>query len=303
MAGGDVYAERYGMTGRPFDPQPDPSMLVWLPGTVRAAAAVEYAVTSGASFGALTGLPGTGKTSLILRAMAELAAPPSEDGRSVGATFCLVRAAPRDGSIVPWILQALGIGDPAVTDPVDRFDLLQNALIESYAAGRKVVLCFDDAHHLTDAALHDLRMVASVNTAADVVVQVVLAGDERLSARLRAADNRGLAQRVGAWAGLPTIGRDAVGCYVGGRLDACGGAADLIDPACHDPLHRLTGGIPRAINHLCELALIQALSDGSRRVTDATLRAVVEGGMFLPCGDRATMPRPQAVETEARVAG
>lgn len=268
----DLYKDHFGMTGRPFSGLADAGVFHWGRAQVRAHAALEYGMVSGAAFMVLTGEAGSGKTSLLL-ALSETA---PEDVR-----MAFVPGLRRGGgSVLPWILQSLG--QPVTGDEGDTIlhGLVQDILIAEYAAGRRVVLIFDEAHNLCADALDELRVLSNINTAQDQLVQIVLCGQSALRDRLRGPDLSGLSQRVAAWGHLDPLARDAMDAYVGTRLAAAGGPEDLFDEEALDLVHAATGGLPRPINQLCELALVYAMTGGGEHIDGAAIRQVIEDGLF-----------------------
>src|SRR4029077_7022673 len=67
---------------------------------------------------------------------------------------------------------------------------------------------------------------------------------------------------------LEPLDREIVGCYVAHRLTIAGGAAVVtFAPKALHLLHRLSGGIPRVINLICDRALLAAFSVRENRIT------------------------------------
>ncbi|WGH77274.1 ExeA family protein [Jannaschia ovalis] len=269
----DLYRAQYGMDGRPFGVLADAELSYCGPGVVRAHAALEYGLMTGAPFIVLTGDAGTGKTSLLLRIMAD--ADPAQ------RVVLMSGLRQGTGSVLPWVLQALGEDIAADAAPTELFTRLQDALIAEYAAGRRMVLVVDEAQSLSTAALDELRILSNINTAADQLLQVVLSGHSLLRDRLRAPELLGLAQRVGVWAALPPLSRAALADYVAARLAAVGGAEDLFEPAALSLIHSVTSGLPRSVNQLCEMTMIFALSETAPTIGAALVQQVLEQDMFL----------------------
>jgi general secretion pathway protein A len=67
---------------------------------------------------------------------------------------------------------------------------------------------------------------------------------------------------------LEPLDRETVGAYVAHRLTIAGSSAAVtFAPQALDLLHRLSGGIPRLINLICDRALLAAFSVRENRVT------------------------------------
>ena len=284
----DLYREHYGMDGRPFGVLADAQLSYAGPRVVQAHAAMEYGILTGAPVMVLTGDPGTGKTSLVLRLMEEA------DTALRMVLLCGMRQA--GGSVLPWILQALGETGAASLPDTEQFTRLQDLLIAEYAAGRRMVLIVDEAQSLSDLALDELRLLSNINTARDQLLQVLLVGHSALRDRLRQPDMQGLAQRVGIWAAMPPLAPEEMEAYVGARLARMGGPEDLFEPEALALVHAVTAGLPRAINQLCEMALIFGLTDKAGTVGADAVRTALDRGMFLAplpmAGDHAGHTAP-----------
>lgn len=59
--------------------------------------------------------------------------------------------------------------------------------------------------------------------------------------------------------------------YVRFRLQVAGGMQPIFTPSAIRELHRLSGGIPRVINLICERALLGAYAAGSARINGKLL--------------------------------
>ena len=283
----NLYRDRFGLAGRPFSGLADAEVFHLAPPHLRAQATLEYGLLSGAPFCVLTGEAGSGKTSLLLNLMQR-----TPDDLRIAMVAGLRRGG---GSVLPWILQALGAEVETDTPETALHARVQDMLIAEYAAGKRVVLVLDEAQNLSADALDELRMLSNINTARDQLLQIVLAGQPALRDRLRAPDMAGLAQRVAAWGHLDTLDRAALDGYVGARLAAAGGPEDLFDAEALDLIQAATGGLPRPVNQLCELALVYAMTDeGADGVDGDTVRQVLSDGLFM-----TPLPQPDRPSTRA----
>lgn len=290
----NLYTEHFGMTGRPFSGLADGDVIHWGQSQVRALAALEYGLMAGAAFTVITGAAGAGKTSLLLHLI---------DNADDSLKIAMVTGLRRDaGSVLPWILQALGEGVTGDEAETVLFTRIQDHLIEEYAAGRRVVLVFDEAQNLSVAALDELRVLTNINTARDQLVQIVLCGQPALRDVLQRPDLAGLDQRVAAWGHLGALTREDLDGYVVTRLKAAGGPADLFTGAALDLVHEAAQGLPRPVNQLCELALVYAMTGGGAKIGTDSIGQVLEDGLFLPpAPSAATAPPGHAIPREGRL--
>lgn len=269
----NLYKDHFGMSGRPFCGLADGAVIHWGSAHVRAHAALEYGLLSDAAFVVLTGAAGSGKTSLLLNFINN-----AGDDLKVAMVSGLRRGA---GSVLPWILQSLGEKVSGEETETALHSRILDLLIGEYAAGRRVVLILDEAQSMSAEALDELRVLSNINTARDQLVQIVLCGQADLRDRLRAPEMAGLSQRVAAWGHLDPLDRTTLESYVATRLAAAGGPEDLFESDALDMIQTATGGLPRPINQLCELALVYAMTGGGTKIDAAAIAQVLKDGLFL----------------------
>ena len=102
---------------------------------------------------------------------------------------------------------------------------------------------------------------------------------------LRTMELRQLEQRVSIKYELRPLSQEETGAYVMHRLAIAGGAAVSFSPQALRRIHRITGGIPRVINLVCDRALLAAFSAHTNRVTPAH---VVHAAETLDLADART---------------
>jgi len=261
------------MKGRAFSPMADARSFYWSGTHARAQAALDYGLMSGAAFTVLSGAPGTGKTSLLLHLM---------DTAEERLQFAMVRM-PHAGveGLSGWILQALGRDANADQPEIARYTALRETLINTYAEGGSTVLILDDAQDLTDGAMHELLRLTDLNTAQDQIVQIILSGHPPLLARLQSDTHVALNQRITARAHLDPLFAEDVGHYVTKRLADVEGPWDLFSHQAVAAIEKLTHGVPRLINHLCELSLVYLMTTDKPQVSTGLVQQIIADGRFV----------------------
>lgn len=269
----EIYNGHFGLTARPFALTPDPDFLFWSPGHKRAYTMLEYGVLTHAPITLVTGEVGAGKTTLLHHLLRGL-------GPNVRVGLISNPSGAR-ADLLRWVLMALE--QPAAPDEtyVDLFARFQAFLIAEYARGRRVVLIFDEAQNLTREALEELRMFTNINSGKDELLQLVLIGQPELRDTLRRPDMRQFAQRVVSNFHLSEMDRRGVQAYIAHRLKVAGCDRPLFSRTAVEMIHAATGGVPRLVNRLCDLALVYAFTAGQKTVTVATIRKVMDDGAFL----------------------
>lgn len=263
---GEVYEEFYGLNRLPFGTAPDPRALYWSDDHADAFAMLRYAILSRASVTCLTGEAGTGKTTLVNRLAGEL---PEE--------VVLARippAAARRGEPLDWLLTALGeaAGDGA---PAERHARFRDSVLRIAAAGGRVLLLFDEAQALRPGALEELRLLAGFEEPGESPLQMLLVGQPPLRERLDRPECAALAQRVAADFRLGPLEVDETVEYITWRLLAAGAERPIFAAGAARLVHEATGGVPRLVNILCDLALVCGFAESSETIDQALIRQVL----------------------------
>lgn len=154
---------------------------------------------------------------------------------------------------------------------------IQERLIELAAAGRRVIVCLDEAQAMPDETLEALRLLTNLETEKRKLLQVVLFGQPELEDKLARANLRQLRQRITWSCRLEPFDRDDIAAYIDHRLATAGyEGGRLFRPDAIDALHETTGGIPRLVNILCHKALMLAYGRGDDRVRARDVRLAAD---------------------------
>ncbi|WP_322404730.1 ExeA family protein [Massilia luteola] len=260
-----MYTNYFHLKQAPFSIAPDPRYLFMSERHREALAHLLYGIGSGGGFVLLTGEIGAGKTTVCR---------------------CFIEQVPDDCRLayifnpkltVEELLQTIcdefRIGVAPASGVKAYVDAINAYLLESHAHGHNNVLVIDEAQNLSAQVLEQLRLLTNLETSERKLLQIILIGQPELRAMLARPELEQLAQRVIARYHLGPLSAADTGAYVAHRLAVAGeqGAAPV--PAALVPqIHRLTDGVPRRINLLCDRALLGAYVENSREVTPKILR-------------------------------
>lgn len=272
----NIYTAHFGLRERPFSLVPDPDFLFWTPQHRRAYSMLEYGILTRAPITLVTGEVGAGKTTILHHLLRSLG-----DDVSVGL---IANAAGGRGELLRWVLLSLGQPAPAEATYVDLFGRFQEHLIAEYAAGRRVILIFDEAQNLGREALEELRMFTNINANKDELLQLILVGQPELRDLVRRPDLSQFAQRVSSSFHLPAMSAAMVRDYIEHRLAAAGATRQIVTDEAAAMIHEASGGIPRLVNQLCDLSMVYAFSGDLDIVTEAQVQAVLDDGAFFAGG-------------------
>jgi general secretion pathway protein A len=269
----ELYTHHFGFRERPFTLLPDPDFLFWSEAHKRAFAVLEFGLMTRAPLTVVTGEVGAGKTTLIQALLARV------DG---DVTVGLISNAQGDrGALLRWVLNSLDLHADPRADYVALFQQFQDFVVNEYADGRHVVLVIDEAQNLSPDTLEELRMLTNINSNKDELLQIILLGQPELYDLIRQPGMRQFAQRVTATYHIQPMSLATTSDYIRHRLVHAGGTGDEIEPGAIQQIFTESGGIPRMVNKMCDLALVYAASAGLDRVGTGTLNELMGDGLVL----------------------
>ena len=242
-----MYEAFYGLRKRPFRTVPDPDGLYWSEGHSQALAMLRYGILSRAPVAVVTGEIGAGKTTLIRHLLTEV-----PEDLTVGLVSNLAEGR---GELLDWIM--MEFAQPFAEEPyVKTFARFEDFVIQRYAEGRRVLLIVDEAQNLGPRLLEELRLLTNINSDGDELLQLILSGQPQLRDLLGRPELAQFAQRISADYHLGRLSGAETDQYILSRLQIAGATRKIFShPAC-GLIHEMTGGLPRTINILCDLALV-----------------------------------------------
>ena len=273
----DIYTEYFGLRERPFSLVPDPEFLFWSGQHRRAYTMLEYGLLTRSPITLITGEVGAGKTTLLLHLLRSL-------GEDVSVGMIANAHSGDRGELIRWVLKALSqpVG-PNVTY-VDMFHQFQAYLVNEYAEGRRVILIFDEAQNISRESLEELRMFTNINTNKDELLQLILVGQPELRTMILRPDLTQFAQRIAASFHIPAMDVKTVKAYIAHRLRVAGAPMMLFEDKACGLIYRATGGVPRLVNQICDLAMVYTFTGNCKRVTANLVQQVLDDGVFFAGG-------------------
>ena len=251
-----MYEQFYGFKEKPFQITPNPAFLYRSSKHDTALTYLEYGLTENVGFILLTGEIGSGKTTLVQYILGRL-----ESDIEAAVIFNTNVSAEE---LLALILEEFEIPRPA-GGKADVLTALNGFLVERYARRKRVLLIIDEGQNLSDQALEEVRMLSNLQSDDQSLLQIMLVGQPELIAKLKKPSMRQFSQRIAASYHLTGLDREETEKYIAHRLQKAGGQPDLFTPAAVDIIYKLSGGIPRAINLVCQAALVYGFAEGAAK--------------------------------------
>src|SRR5690349_3132603 len=282
-----MYEAFFNLKNKPFSLLPDPEFLFLSSRHAIGLSLLEYSLTGQAGFCVITGEIGSGKTTLVRAFL----------GR-VGRDFTVglisnTHHALKD--IAAWGLASFG-QKASGTHPADTYQELMEYLIAEYGAGRQCILIVDEAQNLSIEVLEELRLLSNINSGKDLLLQVVLVGQPELLEKLRRPELSQFAQRIAVSHHLTPLPYAETRSYIEHRVKIAGADRPLFTELAMGAVQYFSGGIPRLINSICDMALVYGFADEQpvigeelvfRVVSDRQLSGIAPFAQPLPADDPA----------------
>lgn len=254
-----MYKSFYGLTQRPFSKTPDPKFLFMSRFHEEALMRLMYAVEEKDMI-LLTGDVGCGKTTLTRALIDQL-----DDNhriiliinpRLTAAQF-LIAVAKRFGiDTLPKTKQAL-------------LDLVYEKVYEDYENGITPVIIIDESQLVPDKkTFEEIRLLTNFQLDDTNLMSVVMVGQSDLRDRLNHKAYMALRQRIGLFYHLGPLAEAEVKDYLLHRLKVAGRKEQLFTDGAIKKLFKYSGGIPRVINSLATMSLLEGFGSNKKTISD-----------------------------------
>jgi len=261
-----MYASFFGLNEKPFSITPDPRYLFLSERHAEALAHLVYGINEAGGFIQLTGEVGTGKTTVVRSLLAQ--APKHAEI----ALILNPRMTPAEFLLA--ICEELGIAvEPRSEGSLkDLVDLLSFHLLKAHAEGKRIVLVVDEAQNLAPEVLEQVRLLTNLETETQKLLQIILIGQPELRELLDRTELRQLAQRITGRYHLAPLSGEETAAYVRHRLRVAGATREVFSNGGLREIRRLSGGVPRLINIICDRALLGAFTEDRHAVSGSVVR-------------------------------
>lgn len=284
-----MYLDYYGLTEAPFRLTPDADFLFMSRAHARAKAYMDYTVLSRDGFVVVTGEIGAGKTTLINKLVHEL-----PNDVLVAKIF---QTQLNEIEFLQAVLTEFGI-EKFSSSKVELLNQINEFLIDMYRQNRRVLLIIDEAQNLSDTVLEEVRLLSGLETRKDKLVSIILAGQPELAQVVDSPRFEQLAQRVRLRFHLGALSLEETKEYIRHRLSVAGMTdRELFSEDAFAVIYEYTGGIPRLVNSMCDMALLTAYVDERQSIDEDVIRASVEELGWVAFRDRPTQRARQAAST------
>jgi len=264
-----MYLSFYGLKEIPFSLTPNPRYIFKTESYLEVISNLKYGIYHYKGLVVVTGEVGTGKTTTLRSMMEQL-------GPDISAVYIL-NPYITVSEFYELLVGGLRLGLSSGASKAEILNALTRSLAQRHTKRLRTVLIVDEAHGLSPAVLEEIRLLANFETNTEKLLQLVLCGQPELRETLNHPALRQLKQRISLRCSIKPLGQFEIDKYIRFRLKMAGAErVDIIDGEALDLIGRVSLGIPRVINNICDNALLKGYATGSPVITREIIDEVID---------------------------
>jgi general secretion pathway protein A len=259
-----MYLEYWKLQLKPFENVPDPRFFFASPQHDEGLMRLVYSIEQKKGASVLTGGFGCGKTLLVYTLINKVL-----QGAYRFALVSNPLLSPKE--MLGEILRKLGHPVPGETDKVALHTKLEEVLLNNQRNGRNTVIIIDEAHVIENQnVFEEIRMLLNYHNADQFMLTLLLVGQPELADKVKM--NPALSQRIAVRYVLGPLSRMQATEYIAHRLRVAGAQAEIFPPETISQVQEISGGIPRKINHICDMSLFIGYTRNESLITEDVVR-------------------------------
>ncbi|QDU98660.1 ExeA family protein [Lignipirellula cremea] len=244
-----MYEAHWGLRESPFRAALDPRYFYESPSHDEALSRMLFLIENGRRLGLVLGESGAGK-SLLLEVLAARGRRASWET----ATVRMLGLSPE--LFLEQLADVLGLGLPAGASTQQVWRSLGDRFVEQRYRQTPLAILLDDIDLAPESTQLQLVRMLSLDPSPDAAITWVLTAQSTAAERW----NTRLLDQVDLWSELETWEVDDTQAYLDTAVSKAGRATSAFDAQAAARLHELSGGAPRKIARLAELALVAGAS-------------------------------------------
>lgn len=263
-----MYLDYWQLDAKPFEPGCDARTFYRGAAFQSAINKLRYAIENGRAAGVVAGPAGVGKTLLVETLRQQL-------GEQYQPFVRVVFPQMTDRDLLVYLAEQFGAppADPPRYTIEESLRRLEYILADNVSRKRHAIVVVDEAHLLEDSGLLEpLRLLLNLGAIGAPPFTLLLVGQPTLGPIVQR--HGGLDERVDIKVLLPALSASETADYIAHRLEAAGATREIFAADALKTAHQLTGGVPRRINRLCDLALLVGFANGQHTIDAESLHAI-----------------------------
>lgn len=262
-----MYKSFYGLSESPFSISPNPKFFYLSTHHREALSMLKHGIAESGGFVLFTGEVGTGKTVILRTLIREM---PNNIDKAVifDPDLSLIE-------MLETICHEFCIDFEIGSSKRVLIEKISSFLTSNYQKGRRAILMIDEAQHLSDEVIEQVRLLTNIETDNQKLLQVILIGQPELQDKLRQQHMRQIAQRITSRFHLLPLSINELDSYIRFRMQSAGCVQVVFSQGAISELYKASNGIPRVINVMADRALLAAFIDKSHIVEAKHMRKAI----------------------------
>ena len=270
-----MYESHCGLTEKPFQNTLNTRFFYYTPQHRDALMKLNYCIQDGMGAGLLTGVFGCGKTFIAQTIISQL--------NPERFKFVFISHPPAS-SLDLLISLCSELGDREILSKVKESPLaesivwssLKNQISNNHLNGKDTVIIIDEAHIINEVNVFEtIRLLLNLQEKDKFLVTLILIGQPELAEKIE--NLKPLEQRIAVKSRISSLNQEEAGNYISHRLKIAGRSEPIFTKEAIGFIYESTGGIPRRINRLCDLALLSGFMHKVNKIDLGILQAQAMG--------------------------
>ncbi len=154
-------------------------------------------------------------------------------------------------------------------------EALGQVLLDNARDGRETIVVIDEAHSIQDEkAFEELRLLLNFQQEDRFLLTLLLLGQPELAQKV--GNLKQLDQRIAIRCHVDRLNKEETGAYIKHRLQVAGVKERLFTDDAVALIFDRCGGIPRRVNHLCDLSLLSGFGRQAKAVDAEIVKKAAE---------------------------
>jgi general secretion pathway protein A len=264
-----MYLDYWKINKYPFENVPDPDFMYYSPEHEEALVRLLYAVKRMKGAALLTGEIGSGKTTLSRVFIQQLPEKEFDIGLITNPSLNAL-------DFIKEVHYQLGL-DSDSNSKTDLLVILNNHLLDNMNKGRSTLLIIDEAQLIFGETFEEIRLLLNFQLNDRFLMTFLLIGQPELRDMIR--EYKQLDQRIAIRYHLNPLTKAETANYIRFRLSKTGCDRELFTEKAYDAIYQYSGGIPRKINNVCDLALLVGFSLKIQEIDEPLIVKVVRDSL------------------------
>lgn len=264
----NMYEAYWGLREKPFENAPDPRFIYYSQRHEEALSRMLYAIRERKGAAILTGEYGSGKTLLSRVLLEELSSEQYHSALVFNPMLPPIE-------LVKEIIYQLDGDTSSLLSKTDLLHYLNEILYRNKDDDKNTVIVVDEAQAISEEnGFEELRLLLNFQLNDNFLLTLILLGQPELKEKIKNLPQ--LRQRLAVRYHLKALSPEETKEYIQHRLEVAGSKEQIFLDNAFSEIYRFSGGIPRKINNICDMALLVGDGEGLDKIDKETIREVAE---------------------------